>query len=243
MFELENQRTSCSRIAEAHLHGEQLDHGRNSEDNVEAIRLWEQRCRILVRSARDIMFVLASDGVFVLLNAAFEHITGWSTEKWLGQPFANLVHGDDLSLVRDLVEKAVRGEATNLCEARVLKKSGGHVTLEFLITADQADGKAISILGIARDVTSQKQTEELLRQTQGQLRQDQKLEALARLTDAVAHDLNNVLTVIMGFGELLQKQLHPDNPKSREAAQIVKAGERGCQLTSQLLALSRAKTT
>jgi PAS domain S-box-containing protein len=189
------------------------------------------------------MFVLSSDGVFVSLNAAFEHITGWSTEKWLGQPFANLVHRDDLSLVRDLVEKAMRGEATNLCEARVLQNSGEHVTLEFFIAPDQADGKVVSILGVARDVTSQKQTEELLRLTQGQLRQEQKLEALAKLTDAVAHELNNVLTVIMGFGELLQKQLHPDNPKSREAAQIVKAGERGCQLTNQLLALSRAETT
>ena len=67
----------------------------------------------------------------------------------------------------------------------------------------------------------------------------QKLDALGRLTSGIAHDLNNVLTAVLGFGEVLRESLPADHPGRALADELLKAGERGAYLTRQLLAFSR----
>jgi signal transduction histidine kinase/CheY-like chemotaxis protein len=78
-----------------------------------------------------------------------------------------------------------------------------------------------------------------LRVTQAQLLQSQKLEAVGRLAGGVAHDFNNLLTVINGYSELLLEGLPQDDPRRKEAEEIVRAGRRAAELTGQLLAFSR----
>jgi len=72
-----------------------------------------------------------------------------------------------------------------------------------------------------------------------QLQQAQKLESIGRLAGGVAHDFNNLLTVINGYGDLLLTELQHANPLRKHVAEIRKAGERGADLTKQLLAFSR----
>jgi nitrogen-specific signal transduction histidine kinase len=72
-----------------------------------------------------------------------------------------------------------------------------------------------------------------------QLRQAQKMEAIGQLAGGVAHDFNNILTVIMGFGQLLQHSLPADDPKRGHMAQILDAADRAAHLTGSLLAFSR----
>ena len=72
-----------------------------------------------------------------------------------------------------------------------------------------------------------------------QLQQAQKLESIGRLAGGVAHDFNNLLTVINGYGDLLLNELKPGDPQRAHVAEIRKAGERGADLTQQLLAFSR----
>jgi signal transduction histidine kinase len=71
------------------------------------------------------------------------------------------------------------------------------------------------------------------------LRQNQKVELLGQLAGSVAHDFNNVLTVILGFCELLIEDLHADTPERGDVLEIQKAGQRGAGLTRQLLSFSR----
>ena len=80
---------------------------------------------------------------------------------------------------------------------------------------------------------------EALRNTEKQLVQSQKLEAVGRLAGGISHDFNNLLTVILGYSDITLRQLGEDHPLRRNLEEIVKASERAAALTRQLLAFSR----
>ena len=77
---------------------------------------------------------------------------------------------------------------------------------------------------------------------QEQLQQTQKVEAIGRLAGGVAHDFNNMLSIILGYGENLLNQLHHGDPLREDVEEIVDAGKRSAMLTHQLLAFSRKQT-
>jgi signal transduction histidine kinase len=81
--------------------------------------------------------------------------------------------------------------------------------------------------------------EEALRQSEAQLRQSQKMEAVGRLAGGVAHDFNNLLTAILGYSQLMEVHLEAGSVVRRDLGEIVRAAERAASLTRQLLAFSR----
>jgi signal transduction histidine kinase/HAMP domain-containing protein/ActR/RegA family two-component response regulator len=95
-------------------------------------------------------------------------------------------------------------------------------------SGDQCAGRVWSF----RDVTERKHLEESLRQSQ-------KMEAVGKLAGGVAHDFNNILTIILGYSEFLSSKISSENPMYRHVLEIKKAGERAASLTGQLLAFSR----
>jgi len=113
----------------------------------------------------------------------------------------------------------------------------------------QPDGRVIEVrespmpgggfVGTYTDVTERKRRDEALRGSEARLRQAQKMDAAGRLASGVAHDFNNLFTVIAGRSEILLRQLPPDDPRRRQVDLIQETAFRAADLTRQLLAFSR----
>ncbi|PYP00978.1 MAG: hybrid sensor histidine kinase/response regulator [Gemmatimonadetes bacterium] len=197
-----------------------------------ALRESEERYRTLVEGVRDVIFALSPEGTITSLNPAFETITGSRREDWVGRPFENLVHPEDLPFALELLGRVVRGDLRAVSQFRVATAKGDYRMGEFSATPPLLEGRLIGILGIGRDVTERVQLEQ-------QLRQAQKMEAVGRLAGGIAHDFNNILTAITGYADLLLEDLRPSDSRHQDVAEIRKAADRAAGLTRQLLAFSR----
>ena len=200
--------------------------------NEAALRRSEEQYRTLIESAQDVIFALTPNGVVRALNPAFEVLTGWSLEEWIGRPFAELLHEEDVRAALDLFGGGLRLGRTPNTTFRFRTVAGSYLIGEVHANLHFQDGKAVGILGIIRDITDRVRLED-------QLRQAQKMEAVGRLAGGVAHDFNNLLTAIGGYSGLLLADLAPSDPRRADVEEIKKATERAAALTRQLLAFSR----
>jgi PAS domain S-box-containing protein len=115
----------------------------------------------LIKAAPDVVYGISLDGKLTWLNPAFEKITGWKCKEWLGKPFTDLIHPEDVVKAVESFQKTLSGKPEPV-ELRVLSKSGDYLIGEFTSVPFVEDGEIVGELGIARDVTSRKMYEENL---------------------------------------------------------------------------------
>jgi PAS domain S-box-containing protein len=127
----------------------------------EALQEEEERYRNLVETAPEAIYTIsAENGTITSLNPAFEKITGWQRSEWLGKSFMSIIHPDDLPLAIETFQKTLCGEAQSPYELRVRSKSGKYLTGEFTSKPQIENGRIIGELGIVRDITERKKTDE-----------------------------------------------------------------------------------
>ena len=149
----------------------------------------------------------------------------WSDDESL---FFAAVHPDDLARVRTTVERATQTGEAFAYDHRIVVEPSETRTLHVVARAILDDkGTPIGLSGSAQDTTEQNTLSE-------QLRQSQKMEAVGRLAGGVAHDFNNILTVIKSYAGFLIETL-PENSRARsDAVEIGIATDRAAHLTKQL---------
>lgn len=130
------------------------------ERKIQEVRESEERYRDLVENVRDVIFTLSPDGAILSLNSAFEKISGWPCEEWIGRHFARMIHPEDLPLAMEMLRHVLQKGVPPLFGLRVLAKSGAFLFIEFMVTPQVRDGMVSEILGVARDVTPRKEAEE-----------------------------------------------------------------------------------
>jgi signal transduction histidine kinase/CheY-like chemotaxis protein len=143
--------------------------------------------------------------------------------------------------VRAAIDTVLWGEARDyMVEHRISWSDGGVRWLECKGRVyRRADGSPARMAGTVADISARKRAEAALRESEEQLRQSQKMEAIGRLAGGVAHDFNNLLTAIGGYSSLALLELPADDPRREYLEEIQRAGERGASLTKQLLASGR----
>ena len=201
----------------------------------EALRQAEAKYREIFENAVEGICQIAPSGQGLSANQAFATIFGFDTPDEAVQHISDIsrqVYVD--SAKREEISRALaEGGVVRNFECEACRRDGSRMWLLANVRATHgADGKILCYEGTLQDITERK-TLEL------QLRQAQKLEAVGRLAGGVAHDFNNMLGVIIGYGDIVQTQLPPEHPAFRNTIEMQKAARRAADLTRQLLAFSR----
>jgi two-component system cell cycle sensor histidine kinase/response regulator CckA len=197
----------------------------------------EERYRLIAAASRDIIYewniatdtVERADRTAPVFGYAPEDVG--PTRDW----WREHVHPEDLASFDATVAQALHAPPGQMLSIRCRMRRADGRYAALIVTAivqHGPDGKPERALGSLRDVTAEQQLEE-------QLRQSQKLEAVGQLAGGVAHDFNNMLTVIGGHVYLLERSVTPTPTIERHLAGITKTADRAANLTKQLLAFSR----
>ena len=173
------------------------------------------------------------NGYLAECNEAFAKMYGRdSAQELQGKPLTDFLILND-PVTRQFMEHFIQsGYRTTDQESREMDSHGQKKIFRNTMTGIVVDGHWVRTWGITRDVTERMHLEE-------QLRNAQQLEAIGRLAGGVAHDFNNILSVIMGHGELLLSASGADERSRNGLEQIRRAADRAASLTQQLLAFSR----
>jgi PAS domain S-box-containing protein len=175
---------------------------------------------------------LTRDGRVRSWNPAAERLFGWTADEVIGHPIPN-VPADLRHEYHALRERVLAGNPFTNHETRRTRKDGKQIDVS-ISTAPlhDAPGATSGLVAVYLDIGSRKSLE-------SQLRQAQKMEAVGQLAGGVAHDFNNMLTVIQTSAEFLLEDLEDTDPRRSDAAEIRDTAERAGRLTGQLLAFSR----
>ncbi len=199
-----------------------------------ALRSSEMLFHSVWENSVDGMWLTDEQGFIVAVNEPFCKLVGLTRAELEGKPFTVIYAKTEApekalehycELFRDRVNE------TQVERRRTLHNGNG-VVFEETTSFVESRGQPPLMLGLLKDVTEQKRLEE-------QLRQSQKMEAIGQLAGGVAHDFNNILTVIHGHASLLQAVGGLSGPAVRSAQQIGQAADRAAALTRQLLAFGR----
>ncbi|GGE90489.1 PAS domain S-box protein [Sphingomonas prati] len=201
-----------------------------TERTAERDRIWQ--------TSPDLMLVIDFGGVFRRVNPAWTTMLGYDPEELVGRHVNDFVVPEDHDETVDAYELAAHGGRPTIVN-RYRHKDGSTRWLSW-VAAPAGD----MTYATGRDITAEREQAIALRQTEDQLRQAQKMEAVGQLTGGLAHDFNNLLTGMMGNLELLQLRVArgrlDDLDRFINAAQG--AGRRAASLTQRLLAFSRRQT-
>jgi len=199
-----------------------------------ALRSSEMLFHSVWENSVDGMRLTDEKGNVIAVNDAFCKLVGMCREELEGNPFT-VIYADSEQpekIVREFRQRFGDRVIDDQRERQLTLRNGNVVTLEDASSFVELRGQPSLLLGLFRDVTAQKRLEE-------QLRQSQKMEAIGQLAGGVAHDFNNILTVIHGHASLLLAGGSLTAVSARSAQQISQAAERAAALTRQLLTFSR----
>jgi two-component system cell cycle sensor histidine kinase/response regulator CckA len=207
----------------------------------EMLRQSEERYRTILDETEDAYFEVDIKGNITFLNDAICRLLRYPREELMGKSFRVHVAEEDMHIVydafaliyntgkpvRDIRYKAVRRDGTT-----------GYAEMTGFPLRNR-NGEIIGFRGVGREITERIQAEEEKARLESQLLQAQKMESVGRLAGGVAHDFNNMLSVILGRVEMALMKIDPAQPITASLQEIRKAANRSADLTRQLLAFAR----
>ena len=220
-------RASASKIeAEVFLRNEAIEANRLLAES-------QTRLRLLTDALPQIIWTATPDGRIEYCNERWTDWTGLPVEAALGDGWTTVLHADDLEpTTQAWATSAGAGTERHEHSQRFRMRDGTYRwVLSTAVSQRDADGRVLRWYGVTTDIHDRVTAEQ-------QWRQAQRLQAAGKLAGGVAHEVNNMMTVVLGFGALMRERLKGD-PASDDIEQMIRAADRAAGVTKQLLAYSR----
>ncbi len=196
-----------------------------------ALRGSEEKYRLLVENANDAIFI-TQDEVIKFINPKVLSIFGYSEKQLRETSFVDFIHPEDRERMLERYSRRISGEDVSSSVAfRVMSRTGEELFVDLNAVLITWEGKP-AVLNFLRDVTSQKKMEI-------ELRKARKMETIGTLAGGVAHDLNNILSGVVSYPELLLLNMPADSPYRKPMLTIQKSGEKAAAIVQDLLTMAR----
>ena len=202
------------------------------------LRLSETRFQVLAEAGWEGIAVVEKD-LLVEGNSQFFQMFGYTKQELINRPFPEtVVVGESL---QELTTEAPEGRVHS-AECSGLRKNGSSFPVEVRHRSMDYLGRPARIW-VLRDISERVQSEEEKLALQDKLARANRLEALGLMAGSVAHDLNNILTAVVSYPEILLKQMREQDPYYQEIKKIQEAGKRAAAVVADLVSVARGKKT
>ena len=195
----------------------------------------EERLKTILSSLPDLIFRIDREGTFLDFHTPSLDQLVVPPERFLGKRLSDIMPEEIARESLRLIAETLRTWEVSPVQEYRLAVGGRLSDFEARFARCGSD----EVIAIIRDITARKQAEETIRKNAERLRQVQKFEAIGRMAGGLAHHLNNLMTVVTGYSELLLTRMPEDDPRHGDIMKIRAAGERAAELIRQLLAFSR----
>jgi PAS domain S-box-containing protein len=209
----------------------------------DSLRDSELRYRSLFEQSKDAIAIMEGyPPSFTFVNPAFVDLFGYTEDEVRAMQGAEiwcLVHPEDVDMVRAKLKDRLEGRTRSVrYEFRIQRKDGEIRTVEASGTMIEIAGQMIN-QSFYRDITEQKRVEKERETLREQFLQSQKMESVGRLAGGVAHDFNNILSVILGYTEMAMDEVEAGGSLHENLTTVYDAARRSADIVRQLLAFSR----
>ncbi|MFH1350904.1 MAG: PAS domain S-box protein [Pseudomonadota bacterium] len=207
----------------------------------EALRESEEKYRNILESIEDGYYEVDFAGNFTSVNDAVCRILGYSKDELLGMNNRQYTDRETSKKVYKEYNKVqITGSPKKRFEYDFIRKDGSKGQIESSVSLmNDIKGQPIGFRGIARDVSERKLIEREKQELEGQLQRSQKMEAIGTLAGGVAHDLNNILSGLVSYPELILMDLPEDSHLRKPIKTIHKSGQKAAAIVQDLLTLAR----
>ena len=196
----------------------------------------------VLEGTTDAIFVKDRNGRYLLVNSVVCNTVGRIEKDIVGKTDREIFPAESADVIDDIDQKVMTMGKTVLAEEKLRTPDGMTYWLVNKSPYFNEAHEVIGLIGISRNVTSIKRSEEEKSKLQNQLDQAQKMESIGQLAGGVAHDFNNMLGVILGHTEMVMDQMDSSQPLYSNLGEIHKAAQRAADITRQLLAFARKQT-
>ncbi len=195
----------------------------------EALRTEMRFINNLIQASPAFFVAIGADGKIIMMNDSFLNALGYSHEQVVGKDYLpTIVPEEDRLLVSTIFEKLVISHEPSLNENHVLTRDGRELLVEWHgrpVFNDQ--GNFLHFFGVGIDITDRKRAEEERKSLEERLQRAEKMEALGTLAGGVAHDLNNVLGIVVGYAEMLLVDADKSSPMRPDLLNIMNGRTEG----------------